>query len=236
MAQTNKINDKRLTKRQVLEIIKTEGKFHDEYTKFFEEKYTSGFVQQDKVYELPGERYLYVFDEKELSIGGKGDIFSKDDFNRRVRWHKRVREDYANDRRNSVDHWRFYSKYKNDFIGHIKEHIVSLAKQLGVDGAILDCTYESLDLVTNGCMQYEIEELFNNLYDNLVAYVGEVIRKRVNGTWDTNNIADPYPLIRVHSKRIQYMPINVVWGTLNGLKNIDFRKETANEVRRHAFG
>jgi hypothetical protein len=236
MAQKNSINDKRLTKKQVLEIIKAEGKLHEEYTRFFEEKYAHGFIRQDKVYELSGERYLYVFDEKERSIGGKGDILSKEYFIKRVKWHQRVRDDYANKRGSSVSHWRFYSKYKYDFTKHIKEHVVGLAKKLEVDIEKLDNTYESLDLLSKGCMQYEIEELFNEFYDNLVAYVGEVIRKRVNGEWDTNSThaGGPYPFISINSKHIQYMPINVVWETLNGIKDIDFRKETANEVRRNA--
>ena len=48
----------RVSKKQVLEIIKSEAKLHEEYTKFFEEKYTTGYLKQDKVYELPNERFL----------------------------------------------------------------------------------------------------------------------------------------------------------------------------------
>lgn len=53
MGQRRTLNQKRLTKKEVQEIIRTEGRLHDEYTKFFEETYVTGYVKQDKVYELP---------------------------------------------------------------------------------------------------------------------------------------------------------------------------------------
>ena len=238
MAQKDQINDKRLTKKQVIEIIKTEGKLHEEYTKFFEGKYVTGFIQQDKVYELPNEQYLYVFDEKEGALGGKGDIFSKEYFIRRVKWLQRVRNDYANNRGSSVDHWRYYSSYKSDFTDHIQKLIAKLAVNFCINLEKLDNTYESLDLVSKECQKYEIEQLFKEWYDPLVAYVGEVIRNRIDGTWETDSrhAGCPNPFININYKHIQYMPINVVWDTLNGIKDIDFRKATANEVRRNNLG
>ncbi|MFC0512811.1 hypothetical protein ACFFGT_01330 [Mucilaginibacter angelicae] len=237
MGQKNRVNDKRLTKKQVSEIIKAEGKLHQEYTRFFEEKYATGYIKQDKVYELQGDKYLYVFDEKKMAVGGKGDIYPKDYFLKLVRWNQRVRDDYANNRGSSVDHWRFYSKYKFDFIDHVQPMITDLAKKLGVDSAKLDCTYESLGLISIECQQYDSEQLFHEWYDHLVAYVGEVIKKRVNGTWEMNSAlaGGIFPFISVNSKYISYMPINVVWKTIGGLEDIDFRKQTANEVRRNAL-
>jgi hypothetical protein len=233
----DRINDKRLTKKQVLEIIKTEGRLHEEYTNFFEERYASGYIKQDKVYELPFGRYLYVFDEKGMSIRGKGDIFTKEYIIKLIKWTKRVRDNYANKRGNSVDHWRFYSKYRNDFTDHVQQLVLELAERLKADPTTLDYSYESLDLLSNWCQQYEVEQLFDETYDNIVAYVGEVIKKRVNGFWAINNAfsGGNYPYISINSKRIQYMPINVVWGALGGIEDIDLRAESANEVRRNAL-
>lgn len=236
MAQKNQINNKRLAKKQVLEIIKAEGKLHEEYTKFFEEKYVTGFIQQDKIYELPGERYLYVFDEKDSSIGGKGDIFSKEYFIKRVKWHRRVRDDYANNRGSSVAHWYYYSSYKSDFIDHIQKLVTELAVKLNINLKKLDNTYGSLDLISRECQKYETEQLFNDFYDPLVAYVGEVIKMRVNGFWEMNSAlaGGIFPFISINSKHVSYMPIDVVWQTIGGIEEMDFRKQTANEIRRNA--
>jgi hypothetical protein len=236
MAQKKQIDDKRLTKKQVLEIIKAEGKLHKEYTNFFEEKYVTGYIQQDKVYELTNDRFLYVFDEKDGSIGGKGDIFCKDYFLKRIAWHQRVRDDYANGRGNSVDHWKFYSSYKTNFNDYIQELVAKLAERIDINPAMLNNSYESLDIVSQECKKHQLEQLFAEWYDLLVAYVGEVIKKRVNGAWDLNvtHSGGSYPFISIDSKYIQYMPINVVWDTITGLEDIDLRKQAANEIRRNA--
>jgi len=75
MGQRRTVNQKRLTRKEVQHLIDTEGKLHQEYTDFFEEKYVTGFIKRDKIYELSGDRLLYVFDENDSSIPGKGDIY-----------------------------------------------------------------------------------------------------------------------------------------------------------------
>jgi len=237
MGQKKVLNKKRLTRKQVQEIIDTEGNLHEEYTKFFEEKYVTGHVERDKVYELPGDRFLYVFDENGISLPGKGDIYSRENFLRRIIWTKRVRDDYPNKRGSSVDHWLFYSKHKNDFVEHIQELTSELSVKLKIDQQILDNSYKSLDAVSNACNFYELDELFETLYDNLVAYVGEVIKTQINGHWDNNKTHSGglYPFISIGLKRVQYMPINAVWSATSGLDIINFRQEAANEVRSNGF-
>lgn len=228
------LNRKRLTKKQVQELIETEGKLH-EFTNFFETTYPSGYKDQPLVYELTNDRFLYVFDPKELSIPGKGVVYPKEDFLRFVRWTQKVREDYANHRASSGEHWRYYSKHKIELINKIDELISELAEQLGILRYQLDFSYTSLDIVSNKAEDY-VERVQSELYDNLVAYVGEVIKRRVNGQWDINSFSteDKYPYIRADINEV-LMPINVVWQELGGLEPMDLRKETANEIRRFSL-
>lgn len=234
MGQPKSLNEKRLTKKQVQQIIATEGRLHEEYTACFKEIYASGYTVQHLVYELPNDRFLFVFDPKESSIGGKGDIFTKDYLIRSIKWQQRVKDDYANNRGSSVDHWRFYSKHKNDLINQVDTLIEELAKILNIDKKKLDKSYKSLDIVSECTEQYGIDKAIIDIYDNLVAYIGEVLRLQVKGGWKINAdfAGGSYPYIDVGLKRIQYMPINVVWDSLHGLEIVDFRKASGNEARQ----
>lgn len=233
MGSKKTLNEKRLTKKQVQEIIRTEGRLHEEYTKFFEESYPN-FVKRDKVYELAGDRFLYVFDENGLMIPGKGDIYPKDYFLRWVKRIQRIREDSQAGRFSSVDHWRYYSKYKADIINHVDSLVNELTDRLKIERNKLDKSYESLDLVSEECEKYGLENIFENLYDNVVIYVGEVIKDRVNGHWAINEThsGGDYPFISIDLKSVQYMPINAAWSAMDGLAPVDFRKEVANELRQ----
>lgn len=236
MGHKNQLNARRLTKQQVQDLIRTEGKLHEELTTFFEETYASGFVKRDEVYELEGNRFLYVFDPKGLVLPGKGDIYPDEYFQRFVNWVKRVRTDNEAGRNSSVDHWRYYSRHKSDLVNRINELEEGLADKLGISRKLLDKSYASLDLISAACKQQSIDSVFESLYDNLVAYTGEVIRKRVDGAWAVNKThsGGEYPFISIGFEMVQYMPINATWCALNGIDPIDFRKEVANEIRQQA--
>lgn len=236
MGRKNQLNARRLTNQQVQDLIRTEGKLHEEFTAFFEEKYASGSVSRDEVYELEGKRFLYVFDPKGVSLPGKGDIYPDEYFQRFVNWVKRVRADNAAGRSSSVDHWRFYSRYKSDLINHLDALAEELANKLDISRNLFDKSYASLDLISAACKQHGIDSVFESLYDNLVAYTGEVIRKRLNGVWEVNKThsGGEYPFISIGFDSVQYMAINATWCALNGIDPIDFRKEAANEIRQQA--
>lgn len=236
MGHKNQLNARRLTKQQVQNLIRTEGKLHEEFTAFFEERYPSGVVHRDEVYELEGNRFLYVFDPKGISLPGKGDVYPDKYFQRFVNWVKRVRTENAAGRSSSVDHWRFYSRHKSDLVNHLNALEEELADKLGISRNLLDKSYASLDLISTACKQQSIDSVFESLYDNLVAYTGEVIRKRVNGVWAINKThsGGEYPFISIGFDMVQYMPINATWCALNGIDSIDFRKEAANEIRQQA--
>ncbi|MDF5738675.1 MULTISPECIES: hypothetical protein [unclassified Nostoc] len=74
----NSLNHKRLTKKQVQDLIESEGKLHEEFTKIFEQTYSTEYKDQPLVYELSNDRFLFVFDPKGHSIPGKGDIYAKE--------------------------------------------------------------------------------------------------------------------------------------------------------------
>jgi hypothetical protein len=183
MGQKKSLNQKRLTRNQVRELIETEGKLHKDFTAFFAETYSSGYKNQPLIYELPGDRFLFVFDPKQSGIGGKGDIYTKAHFLRWIKWHQKVEEDGANNRASSIEHWRYYSQHKNDIIHKVDELINQLAERWQISDRLLDFSYPSLDILSNRAENYGIERLQVEFYDNLVAYVGEVMRRRVNGQW-----------------------------------------------------
>ncbi|NJO74755.1 MAG: hypothetical protein HC833_13920 [Leptolyngbyaceae cyanobacterium RM1_406_9] len=263
MGKKKSLNAKRLTKKQVQELIESEGKLHEEFTKSLETTYSAGYKDQPLVYELSNDRFLLVFDPKGISIPGRGDIYSKDSLLRLIRFHQKVKEDAVNGRSSSVDHWRYYSKQKTQLVNQIDALTDDLARSLSISHTQLDFSYKSLDIVSSKAEDYGLENVQTELYDNLVAYVGEVLRRRVEGHWvvekdypdreylvvyvrevlrhevEEDWLAEEdysdcgYPLIR--AKEGELMPINVVWQELSGLEPMNLRKETANEVRRFSL-
>src|SRR4051812_4503772 len=106
------LNERRLTKKQVSDLIASGAELRRDLTAALEWTYANGYKNEPLVYELPGERFLFVFDPKEPRLGGKGDIYLADQFRRLVRWTERVRDDDANRRRSSVAHWWWHSRSK----------------------------------------------------------------------------------------------------------------------------
>lgn len=224
------INTRRLTKKQVQELLKVEGgKLHEEYSR------KSGNDGRDLVYKLPGDRFLYVFDPDGITIPGKGDIYSGEYFRNLIDWTQRVEADFAHGRGSSVQHWRYYSQYKSELLNHMDALLANLASELVIETHLLDKSYASLDLISHKLEQYGKEKAYANLYDNLVAYVGEVIKLRVKGTWvmNTSHAGGSYPFVDVLG--VQYMPINAVWSAICGIDKINLRSETTKIVRENGW-
>ncbi len=225
------LNSKRLTRRQVQELIALEGKLHQEFTNILEETYMTGYKNQPQVYELSDDRFLFVFDPKEVSIGGKGDIYTRADFSLSIRRRQKVREDHANGRIHTTDHWIYYSKYKEQLVNKIDELVDELGNCLDVSRELLDFSYKSLDILSIKSEDYGLEKVQAELYDNLVAYVGEVIRRRLKGHWIVRESyqGHQYPLIDIKDG---VSPILVVWQCLNEIEQINLRKACTREIRR----
>jgi hypothetical protein len=231
MARKGRLNERRLTRRQVQALISSGARPRPDLSAQLEQTFATGYKERPLVYELEGNRYLYVFDEL-WGQGGKGDIYAADDFLRFVRWTVRVRDDQKHWRGDSVSHWGYYSTLKHRLISNIDVLIEQLRSTMSRSQDHLDLSYESLDIISEFVEGIGVERAQKELYDHLVAYIGEVLRLRIQGRWEVNRGDDPpYPYL-VGAQHSATMPINVVWGELRGLHPVNLRAAAANEVRR----
>src|SRR5437016_4203611 len=227
MAHKRTLNERRLTKRQVQELISSGARPRPDLSAAFEST-----LLQPLVYELEGDRYLLVFGEQVSGLAGKGDIYSADDISRFARWTAKVEEDARHGRQSSVQHWVYYSVLKDRLISEIDTLVAQLRSTISLRADGIDFSYKSLDVVSEYVEGVGVERAQQELYDHLVAYVGEVLRLRIQGRWEVRR-AEPrvYPyLVGVNHDPV--MPINVVWGELSGYAPLDLRAAAANEVRR----
>ena len=226
MARKKTLNERRLTKRQVQELIASGAQLRSDLTAALDDA-----VFRSRVYELSGDRFLLVFDEVSGS-GGKGDIYAGEDFRRFVRWTAKVDEDAQHGRQSSVSHWAYYSQLNDRLISSIDVLLAQLRAAMARTPDDLDLSYKSLDLVSEYVEGLGVERAQQELYDHLVAYVGEVMKLRIHGRWEV--AADhlhPHPYL-VGPLYDPVMPINVVWGELSGLDPVNLRASAANEIRR----
>jgi hypothetical protein len=187
---------------------------------------------QQLVYELAGDRYLVVFGEQVAGLGGKGDIYAAADFRQFVRWIAKVDEDAKHGRQGSVGHWAYYSAFKDRLVENIDPLVAQLRWIMSRTADELDFSYQSLDVVSAYVESIGVERAQQEIYDHLVAYVGEVLRLRIQGRWELKNRDwQPHPYL-VGAMYDPTMPINVVWEQLSGLARVDLRAAAANEVRR----
>jgi hypothetical protein len=225
MARRATLNQRRLTKRQVKELISSGARPRPDLSVALEPTWL-----QPRVYELEGERYLLVFGETIAGLAGKGDIYGADVFHRFVRWVAKVEEDAKHGRQSSVGHWAYYSAHKHRLIENIDALVAQLRSTMSKTDE-LDFSYQNLDAVSAYVEGIGIERAEREIYDHLVAYVGEVLRLRIQGHWAVNNRDwQPYPYL-VGAMHDPVMPINVVQQELSGLAPVNLRLAAANEVR-----
>ncbi len=213
-----------LNQKQVQEIIEKEGKFHKEYTNILKK---SG--SDDLIYELTSNRFLLVFYPESPYIGGKGDIYSKEYF---LKWIENL-QNRKNSKvylgGNSIANWGIHTKRRKTFTNDIDKLIRDLAFTLKIDLEALDKSYKSLNLVSEKVEQYGIENSISDIYDGLVAYLGEVLRAKLDGTWKMDKANGSYPYIELN--KYHCMPINVVWREFLRIDKVDFRKAIISEVK-----
>lgn len=240
MGRKKSLNDKALTRAQVVELIAAGGRLRPDLMPAFSETYATGETRQDLVYELPGDRFLFVFDPNDELYGsrrGKGAIYPADYFHRWVKWIWKVEEDYANGRASSVGHWYYYSSRKHELVAHIEDLVKQLASAMSRPLAALDRSYKSLDAVSAYVESIGVGRAQDEIYDHLVAYVGETMKERVSGEWRISDErlaawsnCSKYPFVAA-PQHAALMPINVVWEELSGLEPASLRRTAANEVR-----
>lgn len=188
------------------------------------------------IYELPGDRMLTVFDPPFMpGLRGKGDIWPKDDLLRSFAWANQVDLDYAEGRGGSVSHWAYYSRAGSELPEQVPALLANLPAALKIDETLLDLSYPSLDAVSAALEREGVEQAKTSVYDELVAYVGEMMRRRLSGTWAVHEDSrNRYPYVRLKAG-VEAMPINAVWEALAGPGPIDLRAATARESRRAAL-
>jgi len=64
MARKKTLNARRLTKREVQALIATGARPRPDLSAALEETFDTGYKDRPLVFELEGDRYLYVFDEQ----------------------------------------------------------------------------------------------------------------------------------------------------------------------------
>lgn len=232
MTRKHTLNLRRLTKREVRALIAAGARPRPDLSAALEHTFSTGYTERPLVFELEGDRYLYVFDERQSGLGGRGDIYAADYFLRLVRWTAKVGEDSTHGSGNSTSHWAYYSQFKADLLSNLDILIEQLRSTMARSRDELDLSYKSLDIVSRFVEDVGIERAQKELYDHLVAYVGEVLRLQMDGRWQIDRKHDPpFPYL-VGPRHRTTMPINVVWGELNGLDTVDLRAAAANELRR----
>src|SRR5256885_15065782 len=122
VAHKRTLNERRLTKRQVQELISSGARPRPDLSVALE---TTSL--QPCVYELEGDRYLLVFGEQIPGLGGKGDIYAADAFRRFVGWIAKVDGDTKHGRQGSVVDWAHYSALKHTLTANID----TLVAQIG---------------------------------------------------------------------------------------------------------
>ena len=226
MVRRRTLNERRLTRRQAEGLIASGARLRHDMTAALQDA-----LPQSRVHELPGDRFLLVFGELS-GLRGKGDVYAAEAFHRFLRWCAKVEEDIRHARQGSTTHWAHYSPLKDRLISNIDTLVAELRLRMSQTADVLDFSYKSLDVVSEYVEGIGVERATLELYDHLIAYVGEVLRSRIGGRWDIGrDDRHPYPYL-VGAKYDPVMPINVVWHELSGYAPANFRATAANEVRR----
>lgn len=230
------LNRKRLTRKEVKALVDAEGELDSAMTAALREE-RNGYANEPRVYKLSGSRYLYVFDERDISLPGKGDIYTEAEMLRSIEWTKDVGAASKRGGGNSVDDWRYYSQLGNALTTHVERLNQSLSEVSGIPSTSLDFSYKSLNLVSCYLSSIGYVQVRNDLYDHLVAYVGEVLRIRSKGRWHINSYRGELGCPCILGPRGDgtgiMMPINAVWIALDAYGECELRQPTINEYRNY---
>ena len=226
------LNKRRLTRDEVRDLLKQARPREDLSGQLCPE--TS--LVKLRVFELHGDQFLVVFGPSTGRSAGRGDLYSREQIRRWVRWVQRLETEGVV---GSVDHWHQHSRVGARLVRELDALILALGDALELPSSSLDRTYKSLRLVSAEIERFGLEEAIEQIYDNLIAYVGETIRDHVNRklahplvgwTIESADTGFPYPAL-ARGRRVA-MPINVVWGELTGPDFVDLRSEAIREARR----
>ncbi len=222
----------KLSKKDAFELSNSEGILNEEYTDFLTEKFDSGNFILNQVFSISDNRILYIVEVNQKGRG-QGTIYEKQYFDNFILKLKRMKDDKENGRNSNIQHWLFYSLWKNSIINKVDELCNQLAEKLEVNLNQLDYSTKSLDLLSKLVFDFGNEKAMNEIYDNLVAYIGQVIivNSKKESNWNLESNFN-FPIITTEFKELNFNPINIVWEELTNYDQIDFRKAYGKETRR----
>lgn len=226
------LNDKKIPKKEAIALASSDGILNSEYTDFLTEKFENGTCILNEVYDLPGKRILFIT-EVNQKRGGNGNLFTKEYFDKFVSNLKRMKDDTDKGRNSNINHWYFYSKNKQEFINKIENLKKELVIILEADSEFLNSSTKSLDYLSEKVSEYGNEKAMNEIYDNIIAYVGEVVLKNSKEAqkWEINKPLN-IPVISTKNDSVYFMPITIAWEELTNFERIDFRKAYGKEARK----
>jgi hypothetical protein len=225
------INEKSLNKKEAEKLAIEQGKFHIEYSHFLTEVVNGKILTLSKVYELPDGTFLFIRDING-KYGGKGNLLTKNYFEKFIRSLKRTKEDFEFGRTNNISHWYFYSKNKNELVNNVNILMTEISNLLEIEDRQLDFTTQSLDLLTQRVKVFDLEFIFKTLYDHLAVYIGEVIIK--NSKQANIWVLEPnfnFPVISTAIPTVFFSPVNIVWEELTQILEPNFRTGYRKELR-----
>jgi hypothetical protein len=136
---------------------------------------------------------------------------------------------------NNPKEYLHYSNFKESLIEHLSDSIKELAKTLSIPLSDFDYSLKSLDLISQRAILYGIENNEEKLFDGLVAYIGELIRKDIGGEWriwGQVNMPSIFINLSWFDKHNWIFPVNIVWGAFYDPANFPLRKLVRNNLAR----
>ncbi len=234
MKERTIINERRLKKKQVQSLIEGGAVFNKNLTDLF----NYGGLESSKVeiYNLSDGNYLMVFRE-EFGINGKGDIWIKEHIDKQaIGIERRKKRDLLNIPKSIEGYWFHYSKNKNNFKNRPTQIAEEVFEKLSLKKSNGDYSYPSLDILSQKINELDVDYVEQNLLDDILAYVGEVIRKRVDGKWIFRTSIDSEFNVEICTKneKVLYKPLVSLYEPIFFGSDFDLRKFVINEIRSNS--
>jgi hypothetical protein len=217
----NTINKKRLTKKDVEELLTSKPLFKGELS----EIYSKHFEFEINIYQMPDENFLMVYLGDDLK--GKGDIWKKDYIEKEL---LRIEVNDENDfHLSNTEHWYKYSKNKAELVNQTEVLIKQIFSDFNLENNIYNLTKLSQEL-----NKIEREKLFD-YYDNIVALTGEIFINEINGEWKIQNDNNGFEITIENGTYFSLSPVTPFWKILIENSEVNLPKYLNNELRESKY-
>lgn len=228
--EPKRLNKKRLTQKETKEMIQ-----HGATLDLIKNSVFNWVdFQKNEVYNLPDGNILYVHGD--FGYPDKSDIYSKEVFEQ---WYlsMKTKRRYHELGLGSSLHWFLhYSNFKQSLIEHIEEAKEQLNGVLNVQKTQLDYSLNSLDIITNKVLEIGLDEKEDVLMDGVIAYIGEVIRIKIDGkwkAWEQGDLPSIFKEISWFFRDNWVFPVNIAFEAFCDPANFPLRKLVRNRLARH---